>query len=165
VGELLTPDDASAWINIGAILVAVLTVLLGWLAAKEQRDDDDKVRRWNAKVAVEQAKKVVQPIDRDANEDDWEQLVTSCVELSGYKEEKKAEKEAVVKARVKFLRSRLKEDGAAYWLGDGAGDVVAARFVALVADFAPEWLLDCETERRMPIRELPPCDRAGGASG
>jgi hypothetical protein len=130
----------SWWTNLIALVAAVgLTILGGWLVAKEKKGTDERLRE-NAERAVKRAEELgIAGLDNDA-------FHSLCKELA---EEVDADK---IVARARFL-SRLgpEPDAIAHYVTQGDSKWIAAQAVALITDFAPEWLYDCATGRRRPI--------------
>jgi hypothetical protein len=130
----------SWWTNLIALVAAVgLTILGGWLVAQEKKGTDKRLRK-NAAQAVKRAEELgIAGLDNG----DFRLL---CKELA---EEVDADK---IEARARFL-SRLgpKPDAIAHYVTQGDSEWIAAQAVAVITDFAPEWLYDCATGRRRPI--------------
>jgi hypothetical protein len=130
----------SWWTNLIALVAAVgLTILGDWLVAQEKKGTEKRLRK-NAVQTVKRAKELaIAGLDNGY-------FCFLCKELA---EGVDAEK---IDARARFL-SQLgpKPDAIAHYVTQGDSKWIAAQAVAVITDFAPEWLYDCATGRRRPI--------------
>ena len=79
----------------------------------------------------------------DKEGSDREQFHSLCGKLAH-------EEMLVIQARADFL-SKLPPEELTDYVPEGSGKWPAAQTVAVMTDFAPEWLYDCATRRRRPI--------------
>ena len=58
-----------------------------------------------------------------------------------------------IEARISFLAKLEPEsDTVAHYVAKGGSKWTAAQAVAVITDFAPEWLYDCATNRRRQVK-------------
>jgi hypothetical protein len=114
-----------------------LTVLGAWLVAQEKKRTGKRLRS-SAAAAVNRAEEI-----GIAGLDDG-QFRSLCEELAD-------EDADTIKTRACFLSKRgLVPDAIARYVTQGDSKWIAAQAVAVITDFAPEWLYDCATGRRRP---------------
>jgi hypothetical protein len=135
----LAQHTPSRWMNLIALVAAVgLTILGAWLVSREKEGARRRLRE-SAADAVNCAEKLgIAGLD----DGDFRLL---CKKLADQDADK-------IEARARFLSQLGPEpDAIAHYVTQGGSKWVAAQVVAVITDFAPEWLYDCASGRRRPI--------------
>jgi len=129
------------WADVIALVAAVgLTLLGSWLVERERQGTSERLRKAAAE-AVDLAEKV-----DIAGLAGSKEFLLACQELMAGDADK-------IGARVCFLSQLGREpDAIAHYLTQGGSKWTAAQVVAAITDFAPEWLYDCATSRRLPVQ-------------
>jgi hypothetical protein len=126
------------WANLIALVVATGLTILGGRLVKREKDKTRMRLREAAAAAVKRAGKLdIAVLADDPDFRYW------CEELAG-------KEEGIIQARASFLSER--PDAVAHYIAKGPPEWAAAQTVAVITDLAPEWLYDCATSRRRPVK-------------
>jgi hypothetical protein len=141
--------DASSWIKLIAITLAIACTTLAARTVRAMRDQAENALRVNAAAAVRFA-------ETHATEELMDpDFLSLCERLS-------AVKRRHLEARIGYL-IRLHPDSMAQLVAPAAGDTSAAQVVAAITDLPPGWLFDCRYSRRrkVEIRDAKETSRPG----
>ena len=126
--------DTSVWVQILALVLAVLVTSLMVRVVRTQRKRRTKIMRSLAARAYERAFSLDLS---DAAQDRC--LLDSCAELAD-------EKVETIGARAKFYAAP--DSGSiGFYLPSGYKEQAASQFIALLTDLPPRWIFDCATNR------------------
>jgi glycerophosphoryl diester phosphodiesterase len=147
--------DPSAWVNIIAVIIAIIVTLLGSRFISRQRETRSQDMQRLAACAVRKAiGRSVFQVARD------QELIEVCAKLSG-------RAETIVGARAKFYAAAPPER-VRYYVLQEAEDLSACHLIAILTDLPPDWIFNCYKDRKgfMPKdRPINIMYRGGGGIG
>jgi hypothetical protein len=135
----LSIRDPSAWVDLIAIVIAVVVTYFAGLSIRAQKKSQQEEMRDLAREAVNKA------LGSSVRQAPREDFLETCAKLSGKKVNE-------VRARANFY-ARADQERLKYYGLQGAQELVACRLIALLTDLPPRWIFDCYTNRRGAIPE------------
>lgn len=132
-------QDVASWIHLVALGLALLSTYLGLKSIRRQRKVREKRMRELAAGAVE----LLCSIELSKASDDAK-FVGACSELSGIDP-------ATIQGRARYYGS-LGAQALMHYMPTEPKVPAMSHFVALLTDLPPRWILDCATNRRVPVK-------------
>jgi hypothetical protein len=127
------------WVYVVAIPGAVLvTTLGGGYVRCQQRRRRQEIGE-QARLALEQADRLLSSTDHDPCLPDWQPFVEACVRLSS-KERSETERREEVTRRIKFYGRLTVTEREQHMGPTSPGVEPAARYVTLIVDLPPSWI-------------------------
>jgi hypothetical protein len=142
--QLLWGDDpASRWALAAVLVPAALLPVVAVSRIRRQRQATEERMRLAAADATEQVEMKLLQDDDLAALADHDPFLEACEQLSNVSRE-------VANARVRFYAAVPPTDKRQF-MPEEPASLVAAYFVALIADLPAEWIDDCARQRRRPL--------------